>query len=184
MHIILTGTESTFKSSLAEKLSQEYGLSHASEYARGYIEKLGPNVDLENFPKEHFFAIAKGQFALEHSFNYHDPQAPTCVFDTDHITLDIWNRAVWGEQHPAFRTVFPHNIYLLCAPTTPWVDDGMRVDGHRREELHQMYVELLDRSGALYVTLESPDFDGRLEEAKKVMKGLEIEIKLRDSADH
>lgn len=184
MHIILTGTESTFKSSLAEKLAQEYGLSQISEYAREYIEKLGPNVDLENFPREHFLAIARGQLSLEHSFNYHDPQAPTCVFDTDHITLAIWNDVVWGERDPAYRCVFPHNIYLLCAPTTPWVNDGMRVDGHRREELHKMYVELLDQTEARYFILESPDFLGRLEEAKKVISGLESEIRPHDSADH
>lgn len=177
MHIILTGTESTYKTSLAKELAKTFDVAYAGEYAREYIGNLGDSLDLRNFPREHFFAIARGQFALEHIMNYHDPEANTCIFDTDHITLEIWNNAVWNEQHPAYRTVFPHNIYLLCAPTTPWIDDGMRVDGHRREELHQMYVELLNNTGARYFTLESSNFEDRLEEAKRIISGLKSEIR-------
>ena len=170
MHIILTGTESTYKSLISKELAGYYGLGHATEYARDYLQDKVDHIDFENFPRMHFHEIVRGQFSREHIHNYHDPLAKSCIFDTDHLTLEVWNREVWGESNPLCRTVLPHNYYLLCAPNTPWVSDGMRVDKHQREDLHQSYIGLLEQLNATYKILDAPTYEDRVIQAKKFVE--------------
>jgi nicotinamide riboside kinase len=47
------------------------------------------------------------------------------------------------------------------------------VDGHRREELHQKFVDLLEELGRPYLMLREPIFEDRLYEALRIIKGLE-----------
>jgi|SaaInl0LU_22_DNA_1037365.scaffolds.fasta_scaffold01896_7 HTH-type transcriptional repressor of NAD biosynthesis genes len=180
MHFILTGTESTYKTAIATQLAADLDVNYVSEFARDYLSDKTDLIDFNDFPRSHFKAIVQGQLSQELAHHYHDPLALTRVFDTDRITLEVWNREVWNASIAESQTIYSHNIYLLCAPTTPWVDEGMRVDGHRREALHRSYIDVLEELEATYHILDAPDFNTRLQQAKDVVK--KFRITRRDSA--
>lgn len=171
MHFIFTGTESTFKSSLSERVAAELHLDHAPEFARTFLEDQKSEIDFENFPKTLFHEIVQGQLATEQAYQYFDPISKTCIFDTDHLTLEIWGQDAWNDSSPILKTVLQHNIYLLCAPNTTWVDDGMRVDKHRRFALHEKYIQLLEETNAKYHVLTGETYDERLTEARNIITG-------------
>ena len=58
---------------------------------------------------------------------------------------------VWIEQ--AARERRP-SLYLLCEIDAPWIADGVRDRGERREEMQRLFREAVAASGATFVVLE------------------------------
>ena len=78
MHkIVITGPESSGKTTLCESLSKHFKIPYSKEYAREYLQKLNRNYTQDDLTK-----IAKGQlnFNKNHS-----------LLDTDLITIKIWS---------------------------------------------------------------------------------------------
>lgn len=172
MHLIFTGVESTFKSSLAKAVGEALSREVCGEFAREYLNKLEPKPHMNPLPKQHFDAIAKGQLRAQkaHGF-YSEGQS---IFDTDGLTLAIWGADKFGAEDAQWLATGGPAFYLLCAPTNTYEGDEYRLDGHRREELHQKFVELLEKLSRPYIILREPIFENRLYEALRIIKGLEI----------
>ena len=51
LRIVITGAESSGKSSLTQHLGEVFGLPYALEYARYYLEENGPEYDFERLRK-------------------------------------------------------------------------------------------------------------------------------------
>ena len=172
MHIIFTGVESTFKSSLAQAVGSALTRKVCPEFAREYLDHLYPNSSMDEFLREHFDAIAKGQIRAQKAYGYYNDGQ--CIFDTDGLTLAIWGADKFGARDTQWLTPGAPSFYLLCAPTNSYTRDEYRMDGHRREELHLKFVELLDALGRPYVILHEPIFENRLFEALRIIKELGI----------
>lgn len=137
MDVVLTGVESTGKSTLAQALAARLGRSWVPEAARSYLALRGGRYD-----EGDLLAIARRQWAWAR-------WAPgPAVLDTDLWTLVIWSEVRFGRVHPWLRAASSAQgprIYLLCEPDLPWAEDPLREhpDLAARVALHRRYETLL-----------------------------------------
>ena len=146
--IVLTGAESSAKSTLTRQLGEHFQLPVALEYARIWLEENGPD-----YTEESLMTMFR-----EH-LTYQQKQIPTeqplGIFDTDLINYKIWFEEVFGhcprEIIVAIRQETSH-IYLLCAPDLPWEPDPLRENPDDRDRLferHRVEIETLGRPYAI-----------------------------------
>lgn len=147
--IVLTGSESTGKTTLAAQLAAHYHVEFVPEFVREFAERTGQPVVLSDHD-----AIARGQMALE---NQYAARADTLLFkDADLLSTVAYCRHYtgscprWIEDEARKRQP---NLYMLAYIDTPWVADGIRDRGDRREEMHQVFIDTLTEFNARYVAL-------------------------------
>jgi len=143
--IIVTGPESSGKTTLCKALSKHFNIPFAKEYARGYINKLE-----REYTQNDLLSIAKGQ--LESEFN-------SQLLDSDLITIKIWSEYKYGscdkwilDQIEIQKT--EKRFYLLCKPDIPWQADNQRENPNDRKELFEIYKKELEVLGPDYFIVE------------------------------
>ena len=143
--IIITGPESSGKTTLCKALSKHFNIPFAKEYARGYINKL-----VREYTQNDLLSIAKGQ--LESEFN-------SQLLDSDLITIKIWSEYKYGscdkwilDQIEIQKT--EKRFYLLCKPDIPWQADNQRENPNDRKELFEIYKKELEVLGPDYFIVE------------------------------
>jgi len=147
--IVLTGSESTGKTTLAAQLAAHYGCEFVPEFVREYAARKGEPVVMADHG-----AIARGQMALE---NEYAARATSLLFqDADLLSTVAYYTHYsggcpqWIQDEAINRRP---NLYILAYIDTPWVADGIRDRGDRREEMHQVFVDTLARLHAPYIEL-------------------------------
>ncbi|MBN2776995.1 MAG: ATP-binding protein [Bacteroidales bacterium] len=133
--IVITGPESTGKSTLTKQLSEYYNADCVAELAREFIEKLGRKYAFDDVCE-----IAKLQINAE--LNTPNQDGEIVFYDTDLIVTKIWFKRVFDkvpdwidthlQNHPAY-------LHLLCYPDLPWVYDPVRENPDNRLELFDEY---------------------------------------------
>jgi NadR type nicotinamide-nucleotide adenylyltransferase len=156
--IVLTGSESTGKTTLAAQLAAHYHVEFVPEFVRQYAASTGKPVVMSDHG-----AIARGQMALE---NEYAARADTLLFqDADLLSTVAYYRHYsgscpkWIEEEALKRRP---SLYILAYIDTPWVADGIRDRADRREEMHQIFIDTLTEFSAPFVPL-----DGISEERKE-----------------
>ena len=150
--IVLTGSESTGKTTLARELAAHYGATWCGEYVRDYLAVKGSldSADVE--------PIALGQLALQNAAN-----GPLVIHDTDLLSTVVYARHYYGDVAEwivrAARARRPA-LYLLMDIDVPWVADPQRDRGHMRETMHALFRDALEELGAPYVVV-SGDWETR-----------------------
>ena len=87
MHkIIVTGPESTGKTTLSKNLSKHLNRKLVNEFARDYLEKKNNTYNFENL-----LEIAQNQYKLENQ------KSKLIVCDTDLLTIKIWSEHKFGK---------------------------------------------------------------------------------------
>lgn len=152
--IVITGPESSGKTSLAEMLAAKLHAPLAPEFARTYVEWLG-----RPYEQSDLYAIARGQSLWE---NWYAAQAgPYLVCDTDWTVLHVWEMYRFGGTgtwEQGYLPVAAADLYLLCTPDFPWVHDPLREHPEEREALFALYLKLLQDKGLNFRILEGlPD---------------------------
>jgi len=142
--VVVTGSESTGKSTLAQELAEHYGTVVSGEFVREYLDRRGGVLDASDVEP-----IARGQIAIEDAHRGH-------IFDTDLISTVVYARHYYGhcpdwivEAARARRA----GLYLLLDVDVPWVPDAQRDRAHLRDEIHTLFVQTLEELGAGYVTI-------------------------------
>ncbi len=145
LKVILTGPESSGKTSLARLLADYFDVSFVEEYAREYLgKKETPQYEAKDLKK-----IAIGQFALEQQA-ISNAKKPFVICDTDLLTVKIWSMEVFGHceaiiedlYHKSFKNL--STLYLLCSPENiPWEFDILRENPHDRDRLFKVYEKEL-----------------------------------------
>ena len=148
LKIIITGPESSGKTTLCKALSKHFNISFAKEFARHYINSLE-----RGYTQNDLVSIAKGQ--LECEFNYD-------LLDTDLITIKIWSEYKYGSCDKWILTQIEKQksekrFYLLCKPDIPWQTDNQRENPNDREELFKIYKLELENLGHTYFVVEGGD---------------------------
>lgn len=150
IRVVLTGSESTGKTTLASILAERYGAELVPEFVRMYVaEKGAPPTFNDHGP------IARGQMALE---DQHIERGNRLVVqDTDLLSTVVYCDHYFGRCPPwiadAARQRRP-DLYLLCEIDIPWVADGIRDRGHARDEMQQLFRDAVAASGAPFVTID------------------------------
>ncbi|MGC6425069.1 MAG: AAA family ATPase [Lentimonas sp.] len=168
--IVLTGAESTGKSTLAAALSGYYGEPWTAEFVRQYVDQKNRELTADDLEP-----IAEGQFncedqALEQAkrFIIHDTNILSSILYANHyfeVTLD------WVNERFLERD---YTLYLLCIPDIPWVaDEGQRESPETRAQLHELFKRSLEKLSLPYVEIsgnETERFGVAISEIDKVLK--------------
>ena len=145
--VLVTGTESCGKTTLAKTLAKIFHTSWAEEEGRFYSTKyFGGNESV--FEPDDFYSICWEQKQI-------DARAikaanKIAFFDTDAVVTQFYCKMYLGEHNPKIETMIDPGAYdlvLFMEPDVKWVADGFRwndKDKVRRElhgELLEMYKE-------------------------------------------
>ncbi len=161
MLVILTGPESTGKSTLAEQLAWHFHGLCVPEYAREYLQDLG-----RAYSEADVLHIARHQRS---QMEQYVPQNQKPVFfDTYLEVTKIWLLVRYGsypEWIDASIQSTTNALYLLCRPDIPWFPDVLRENGGgMRDQLYKQYQDELLRAGLNY-RIVSGENEARLQTA-------------------
>jgi len=143
--IIVTGPESSGKTTLCKALSEHFKIPFAEESAREYLDVLSGDYNQEDL-----LEIAKGQLQAENGIQ---------LLDTDLITLKIWSKYKYGScdkwiLNQVEKQKSENRYYLLCKPDIPWGKDPQRENPNDREELFEIYKKEIESLGHDYFIVE------------------------------
>jgi nicotinamide riboside kinase len=162
--VVLTGPESTGKTTLALALAHHFGTTAGAEYARIFFTHLDrPYIlfDLED--------IALGQLKLENQAVAENSEL--VILDTDLLVVFLWAKIKyrhhfdWMEEKLRKQT---DRLYLLCAPDIAWTPDPLRENPNDRQEIFEVYKTELIRLGLEY-RIVSGSGPARLESALRAI---------------
>lgn len=167
IRVVLTGSESTGKTTLATQLARRYDAALVPEFVREFAEAKGGMIDFSDHGP-----IARGQMALE------DAQLalgrPVVIQDTDLLSTVVYCKHYFGRvpdwiiDEAAARAP---DLYLLCEIDLPWIADGVRDRGHLREEMQALFRDAVMGSGALVAVIRGDEHE-RLERAVDAVDAL------------
>jgi nicotinamide riboside kinase len=149
--VVVTGPESTGKSTLALALGERLGAPVVPEAARIHAEAHpGRTLTADDVTPIGELALAlEGQAALA--------APPVLVLDTDLLSTIVYARHYYGEAPawiaPALRERRA-DVYLLCATDLPWTPDGVRDRPEARESLWQAFRDTLREFGCVVAPVE------------------------------
>ncbi|MEX2178573.1 MAG: nicotinamide riboside transporter PnuC [Gemmatimonadaceae bacterium] len=147
--VVLTGSESTGKSELARALGEHFRAPVSAEFVREYAAERGGQLEFSDHGP-----IARGQMAQEDAAIAR--AAGMVILDTDLVSTLVYcehyfGRApAWIEAEARLRA---GDLYLLLAPDVPWIPDGVRDRGDRREEMHALFRARLVALGLPYAEI-------------------------------
>lgn len=137
--VVVTGSESVGKTTLAKRLGEHFGVPVGAEFVRGYAAARGNKLGFNDHG-----IIAKGQMASEDAAIAR--ARDLVILDTDLVSTVVYCEHYftmcpeWIREEAAKRA---GELYLLLTPDIPWVSDGVRDRGTRREEMHALFADKL-----------------------------------------
>jgi len=145
--IVLTGPESTGKTTIAQQLAEHFKTIWVEEFGREYFVQKDGKLILEDIQQ-----IANGQVALEEQAVTKANKLLFC--DTDLIVTQIWSE-IYFKDCP--QDVIDKNherkydLFLLMDIDIPWQDDGTREFPHLREWHFNRIKQELDARKLPYI---------------------------------
>lgn len=138
--IVLTGSESTGKTTLAEALAGHFGTTWVPEFSRPYAESKGGVLTAADVEP-----IARGQAGAEQAALAGQPGGMV-VFDTDLLSTLVYARHYYGTAPSWIEATirrYPPALYLLCQIDLAWVADGVRDRPAARIAIHTAFQDTL-----------------------------------------
>lgn len=167
--IVITGAESTGKSTLTERLANHFGVPFIPEIAREYVENLNRKYtysDVENIAKmqiEQFNGITRSN-------------APYIFVDTWLIVSKIWFEFVYNQIPDWLINEIQKtkiDLFLICDIDLPWIYDPIRENGgENRKILQNKYIENITKFNFDYKIVSGID-DARFNCALNYLNELE-----------
>ncbi len=157
--IVITGAESTGKSTLTEFLANHFGVPFIPEIAREYVENLHRKYTYDDVE-----TIAKKQVQqVELAMN---STAPYIFVDTWLIVTKIWFDQVFNKEPDWLAKEILKTkveLFLVCDIDLPWIADPVRENGgEMRKILHDKYIR----------TIENYNFDYKIVNGKENERNL------------
>jgi NadR type nicotinamide-nucleotide adenylyltransferase len=167
LRVVLTGSESTGKTTLAHRLAAHYGTVASREFVREYAVARDNQLSFDDHGP-----IARGQMAAEDEAV---ARARRVAFiDTDLVSTAVYCDHYYGRC-PAWivdqAVQRAADMYLLMNVDVPWVPDPARDRGHRRAEMHALFRERLETLHLPYAEI-SGDWDQRFAAAVRLVDRL------------
>lgn len=155
LKIMLTGPESSGKTTLCELLSKHYKAPLVAEYARAFFEKK----QTPQYEQSDLALIAQGQIESEILQSQQNPTILIC--DTDILTIKIWSEVKYGNCSTYLTQLIDNQFkndnllytthYFLCSPEgIEWEYDPLRENPNDREDLFKIYENALENYGKSY----------------------------------
>lgn len=144
--LVLTGPESTGKTTLSNFLSKSLEIKWIPEYARTYLAMHGPNYLKEDLDKMICESV------LERNKHFSEK----LILDTDEITYHLWSEIKYKNTSELIIEKcksISHRLYLLSYPDLPWEEDSLRENPNDRKEIFSQYENYLRKNGFNYFIL-------------------------------
>ena len=141
--IVITGPESSGKTTLAAQLSAHWNFPCVAEVARSYL------ADKISYQQTDLLKIAQKQYKRELATLSKKPSRIVC--DTDLLVIMIWSEVKYGDCDPWIYETFEKSLseqstnrgYFLCDSNIPWQADPQRETPNNRNELFELYLQKL-----------------------------------------
>jgi len=149
--IVVTGPESSGKTTLATAIAKKYNGVIVQEYAREYLEKLNGRYN-----KSDLLEIARGQINLEIITQASNPAL--IISDTDLLTIKIWSEYKYESCDQSiiehWSDFVANKFYILTNPDFDWEYDPLRENPIDQQVLYEMYKTNLEKVNAHYITVQ------------------------------
>ena len=151
--VVLTGSESTGKTTLARRVAEHFGTEWVPEFVRDYAAAKGTPLTFDDHGP-----IARGQIQREDEYiaRSRASGAAVLVQDTDLLSTAVYCAHYYGVC-PAWIEQAIHerrpDLYLLLDVDIPWEPDPQRDRGHMRPEMHALFADAVRRSGAPFLVI-------------------------------
>jgi HTH-type transcriptional regulator, transcriptional repressor of NAD biosynthesis genes len=152
--ICLYGPESTGKSVMAKQLADYYDTEFVPEVAREIVSSNEFTID---------DIIKIGYAQTQRTLDKTKTANKILFCDTDVITTQIYCKHYLGEVPPILYELekqITYDQYFLFDIDVPWVEDGMRDLGTRRQEMHTVFKSELLKRGIQFIEIRG-DFNQR-----------------------
>lgn len=139
--VVITGPESTGKSTLSKQLSEYFEQPWLPEYARTYLSEIN-----RPYEESDLLEIAKGQIKMENELS--KKGYSTIFFDTSMEVLKVWSEWKYKNCHPYILEKLASrkaDLYLLLSPDMAWEHDPMRENPHNRNEIFDIYKREIEQ---------------------------------------
>ena len=159
---VITGPESSGKTTLAKGLSKSLDCELVVEYAREYLMELEGSYTFNDVE-----VMARKQLELEKKL-----QGEVAVLDTDLSVYAIWIKEKYGKEIDWINQSISHEknkIYFLCEILDNWEDDPLREHPsiEDRQRLFRAYEVLLQKHNLTYHVISGTPAE-RLKKAKEI----------------
>lgn len=172
--VVITGVESSGKTTLAQGLAQKYQAPVAAEFARGFLENVNGRYHQNDLDK-----ILKGQLLSEQTLRSSDTSLMIC--DTGPYVIKVWSMFRYGRVSSyIIEEINKYHADLYVLPDfrdLPYEDDPLREhpDFKDRCRLFDMYLTELINQNAPFI-VPSGGREQRLLQVSDVIASL-FEIK-------
>ncbi len=146
---VVFGQESVGKTTVSKRVAEILGGTWGFEYARPYLETIGPDIDMKVMDRIH-----TGQLALQRSLSL-QARKPFTVLDTD-----LWSTVGYYpilDQGPAPASLltdaanYAGDMYYVLDDGIPFEEDILRYGGDVRTSTKEYWVRLLQEHKIQYV---------------------------------
>jgi len=152
--IVITGAESTGKTTLTERLANHFSVPHIPEIARGYVENLHRKYTFSDVE-----TIAKMQ--IDQFNRIIKTDTPYIFIDTWLIVTKIWFDFVYNQTPDWLTKEIEKNkidLFLVCDIDLPWIYDPVRENGgENRKVLQKNYIDTIINFGFKYEVVSGMD---------------------------
>jgi NadR type nicotinamide-nucleotide adenylyltransferase len=141
--VVLTGSESTGKTTLTADLARHYGAVWVPEYVRGYADWKQAALDASDVTPIAEGRIAAQDLALERAHSL-------LLLDTDLLSTVVYAEHYYGLCPEWVRAAADHrraDLYLLCDIDVPWTPDAQRDRPGERAAIHELFRSALLERG-------------------------------------
>jgi nicotinamide riboside kinase len=155
-NIVITGSESSGKTTLFKELKSLTGFSFLPEFSRSYINQ----INRPYYYNDILEIASKNELSI--------------ISDTDLLTLLIWCEYKYDKCHSFIKeslTKNPPDFYLLCSPNIPWEFDSQRENPNNRVELFYIYLKKIMELGIDFEIIEG-NSSKRLIQTKNILQNI------------
>lgn len=163
--VVLTGPESTGKSTLSSQLAQMYNTVMVPEFAREYINHLDRPYSYTDIEKIAIGQLKSGEELLNKARYF-------LFYDTHLVIIKIWFLLKFREYPPWIDSELRKrkiDLFLLCDYDLPWKPDPLRENGgEMRRILFNLYKAELEYYEYPYFVISGNE-EERLNNAKHAL---------------
>lgn len=154
--VVITGAESTGKTTLVEQLAAHFEAPFSSEFVRDFVDSINHPIRVEDLQ-----AIMEGQISYE---NNACKKSPRLVFhDTNLLSNAIYADYYFKQQPNGLDVALSatqYDLYLFCQNEIPWEPDRAQRDSPQaRDEIHQAFEQKLEASSVPVVQIKGKPED-------------------------
>lgn len=162
--VCVYGSESCGKTTISRQLAEHYNTAWVPETAR---DLLGDR----HCEYEDFEFIAARQMGAVRAAEKKVPKLMFC--DTDLLTTKIYGEVYYDKIPQALIDLIPTDRYdfrVFLKPDIEWAKDSQRDLGHRREEMHQLFIKELEANNITSYVMVGGNWDVRFGNALRAVE--------------